>query len=76
MQVDIIGATVVPNYLESDVSRMWTVRTKTVSVTTGALGTIKKGLENLQLLPGHKSVIDLPKITLISSAHIIHKVLR
>jgi hypothetical protein len=43
-------------------------------ITTGALGPIKTGLDqNLQLLPGHKLVIELPKITLISTAHIINK---
>jgi len=50
--------------------------TKIVSVTTGALGTIKKGLDrNLQFLPHHRSVIELPKITPIGTAHIIHEVL-
>jgi len=50
--------------------------TKIVLVTTGALRTIKKGLDqNLQLLPGHKLVIELPKITPISTSHIIHKML-
>jgi hypothetical protein len=50
--------------------------TKIVSVTTGALGTVKKGSDrNLKLLPGHKLVIELPKTTLISTAHLIHKVL-
>jgi hypothetical protein len=49
---------------------------KETSVTTGAYGTIKKEFDrNLQLLPGHKSVTELPKITLISIAHIIHKML-
>jgi len=47
-----------------------------VPVITGALGTIKKGIvQNLQLLPGHPSAIELQKITLMSTAHIIRKVL-
>ena len=59
--------------LEIEVSRVWNVRTKIVSVVFGALGTIKKGLDhNLRLLPGHPSAIDLQKITLKSTAH-IHK---
>jgi hypothetical protein len=42
--------------LDIAVSRVWKVRTKTVPVTIGALGTIKKGLEqNFLLLPGHRS---------------------
>jgi len=52
------------------------VRTKIVPVITGALGTIKKGLDqNIQLLPGHPSAIELQKVTLMSTAHIICKVL-
>ena len=42
-----------------DVSRMWTVRAKTVPVVVGALGTSKKGLDQkIQLLPaagGHSN---------------------
>ena len=42
--------------LEMVVNRMWKVRTKTVPLIIGALGTIKKGLDrNLHLLPGHLS---------------------
>jgi hypothetical protein len=55
---------------------MWKVRTKVVRIINGALGTIKKGLEQiLQLLPGHPSAIELQKITLMSTAHSICKVL-
>jgi hypothetical protein len=58
--------------LEISVSRMWKVRTKVVPVITGALGTIKKALDqNLQSLPGHPS----DKITLMSTEIIIRKVL-
>jgi hypothetical protein len=53
---------------------MWKVSTKTVPVIIGALGTIKKGLDqNLQLLPGHMSAIELQKFTLMHMAHIIVK---
>ena len=45
---------------EIEVSRMWKVRTKILPVIIGALGTIKKGLDqNLQLLPGHLSATEL-----------------
>jgi hypothetical protein len=41
-------------------SGMWKVRTNTASVIIGALGTIRKGLDqNLQLLPGHPSAKEL-----------------
>jgi hypothetical protein len=43
-----------------------------VPVIVGALGTIKKGLDqNLQLLPGHPSATELQKIALMSTAHIL-----
>ena len=55
---------------------MWNVRTKIVPIVTGALGTIKKGLDQkLQLFPGHPWAIELQKITLMSTAHVILKVL-
>jgi hypothetical protein len=63
-------------YKETKVSRMWKVRTKIVPVITGAQGTIKKRSDqNLQLLPGHLSAIELQKITLMSTAHTICEVL-
>jgi hypothetical protein len=53
---------------------MWKVRTKIVPVIIGALETIKEGLDrNLQLLPGHPLAIELQKITLVSTAHIIRQ---
>jgi hypothetical protein len=55
---------------------MWNVRTKIVLVIMGALGTMQKGFEwNLQLLPGHPSAIELQKITIMNTAHIIFEVL-
>ena len=58
--------------MEINVRKMWKVKTKIVPVFFGALGTIKKGLhKNRQVLPGHPSAIDLQKITLMSTAHII-----
>jgi hypothetical protein len=42
---------------------MWKMRTKIVPVIIGALRTNKKGLDqNLQLLPGHPSAMELQKI--------------
>ena len=63
--------------MEINVSRMWKVRTKTVQLVIGALGEIKKGLDdkNLQVLSGHPSAIELQKVTLMSTAHVICKVL-
>ena len=59
--------------LEIEVSRMWKVRTKIVPVITAALGEIKN--QNLQLLPGQSLAIELQKITLMGTAHIIRIVL-
>ena len=56
--------------------RMWKERTKFMPVINGALGTIQNGLEQiLQLLQGHPSATELQNITLMSTAHIIRKVL-
>jgi hypothetical protein len=63
--------------LEIEVSRMWKVRTKIVPVIIGASETIKKGsVQNVRLLPGHLSAMELQKVTLMSAAHVIRKVLR
>lgn len=55
---------------------MWKARTKTVPVVTAALGIVTKGLDqNLQLTQGHTSVIELQKITIMSTAHNIQQLL-
>jgi hypothetical protein len=52
------------------------VRTKIVSVITGALGPVKKGFDqNLQSLPGHPLAIELQKIALMNPAHVFREVL-
>jgi hypothetical protein len=52
------------------------VTAKIVPVIIGALVTIKKGLdENILLLPGQPLAIELQKITRMSTAHIICKML-
>ena len=61
---------------EIKVSRVWKLRGKFVLLITGALGTIKKGLdENVHLLPDHPLATELQKITLMSTVHIIRKLL-
>ena len=45
-------------------------------VITGALGAIKKELDpNLKSLPGHHSAKELQKFMLMSTSHIIRKLL-
>jgi hypothetical protein len=61
---------------EIEDSGMWKVTTKVVPIIIGALGTMKKGLgRNLQLLSGHPASLELQKISLMSTAHSICKVL-
>ena len=51
---------------------MWKVRAKTVPLTVGTLGTVKKELyQNLHLLPGHPSTMELQKSALMTTAHMI-----
>ena len=58
--------------LEIEVSGMWKLMTKTVQFIIGRLEIIKKRLDqNLQLVPGHLSAIELQKITLMSTAQSI-----
>jgi len=61
--------------LDFAVSRIWKVRTKIVPVIIEALGTMKGLDQNLPVLPGHRSAIELQKVTLMSTAHSICKVL-
>ena len=61
---------------EIEVSRMRKVRIKTVPVIIEAMGTIKKGLhQTLRVLPDQPPATGLQKVTWMSTAHIIHKVL-
>jgi len=74
MMMIMILITIISKYkvLEVAVSRIWKARTKTVPVIIGALGTIKKGLDQkLQVLPGHRSAIELQKIAVMSTAHLL-----
>ena len=61
--------------VEIEFSRMWKMRTKIMPVIIGAMRTIKGLDQNFQLLPGHPSATQLSKIALMSTAHIISKVL-
>jgi hypothetical protein len=62
--------------LEIEVCRKRKVRTKSVSITIGALGIINKGLDQyLQFLPGHHSAKELQTTTLMNSAHTFRKLL-
>ena len=62
--------------LEIEVERMWGLKTTTVPVVMGALGTIKKDMENYSnKIPGNINIHELQKITLLSTAHLLRQVL-
>ena len=52
------------------------IKTKTFPLVMGALGTIKKDMENYSnKIPGNINIYELQKITLLSSAHLLWRVL-
>ena len=62
--------------LEIEIERMWHMKTQMIPVVIGCLGTIKKGLETFtSKIPGNVKVVDLQKIALLGTAHILRKVL-
>ena len=62
--------------LEIEVERMWGLQTTTVPVVMGALGTIKKDMENYSnKIPGNINIHELQKITLFSTSHLLRRVL-
>ena len=62
--------------LEIKVERMWGFKTTSVPVVMGALDTIKKDMENYSnKIPGNINIHELPKITLLSTAHLLRQVL-
>ena len=62
--------------LEIEVNRMWDMKTETIPVVVGALGLIKKGLDKVNSrIPGNISTIEIQKITMRGTAHILRTVL-
>ena len=62
--------------LEIEVERMWGLKTTTVPVVMGALGTIKKDMENYtNKIPGNINIHELQKVTLLSTAHLLRRLL-
>ena len=62
--------------LETEITRMWGMKTQTVPVVIGALGVIKKGIDQqISKIPGNINVTELQQIDLLGSAHILRKVL-
>ena len=58
--------------LEIEITKIWGMKTKIVSVVIGALGVVKKGMEKeISKIPGKIKSTELQKIALLGSAHII-----
>ena len=53
---------------------MWRLKTTTVPVVMGPLGTIKKDMQNYaDKFPGNINIHELQKITLLSTAHLLRR---
>ena len=62
--------------LQIEVERRLGLKTTTVPVVMGALGTIKKDMESYSnKITGNINIQELQKITLLSTAHLLRRVL-
>jgi hypothetical protein len=62
--------------LKIEIQRTWNVKTKVIPVVIGATGTISKSSRiHVSTIPGHRDVKELQKTAIVSTAHILRKVL-
>ena len=62
--------------IEIEVTRIWGMSTGTVLLAIGALGVINKGLEEQKgKIPSSINIIELQKILLLGTVHILRRVL-
>ena len=62
--------------LEIEIQRMWRMRTKVTPVVVGALGIITKDFEKyIEEIPGEINIIEVQKIAMLGTAHILRKAL-
>ena len=62
--------------LKIEITKMWGLKTITVPVVIGALGVVKKGIEeHIDKIPGKINSTELQKIAQLGSSHILRKVL-
>ena len=64
--------------LTIEIQRMWNVKRKVIPVVNGATGTTrisKSFRKHVSNIPGHHDVKELQKTTILSTAHILRKVL-
>jgi hypothetical protein len=63
-------------YLTIEIQRMWNVKTKVIPVIIGATGPISKSFRKyLSTIPGKHEVKELQITAILSTAHILRKVL-
>ena len=62
--------------LTIEIKRMWNVKTRVISVVIGATVTLSKSFrKHVRNIPGHHDVKELQKTAILSTAHILWKVL-
>ena len=62
--------------LEIEIQRMWKMKTEVIPIVIGALGTIKKGMENnIRNVSENLNIKSLQKTCLLGTARILRKVL-
>ena len=62
--------------LEIEIQRMWKMKTEVIPIVIGALGTIKKGMDNnIRNVSENLNIKSLQKTCLLGTARILRKVL-
>ena len=62
--------------LETEITKMWQMKTEIIPVVIGALGMVKKGSEKfISEIPGNVNPKEIQKTTLLGTVHILRKVL-
>ena len=62
--------------LEIEIQRMWKMKTVVIPIVIGALGTIRKGMEeNIENVSSNMDIQTVQKTCLIGNARILRKVL-
>ena len=60
--------------LEIEIAKMWKIKTKTIPVIVGALGTIKKRIQKYVIeIPRNLSLAEIQNIVLYSNTNILQK---
>ena len=62
--------------LEIEIQRMWKMKTEVIAIVIGAIGTIKKGMDNnVRNVSENLNIKSLQKTCLLGTARILRKVL-